>query len=146
VKSPSDSRHRKTVLIAEDNKITGLNVARALSRAGFCTSLIDDGIEALNRILETKPDLIVLDINLPRLEGYEICSMVRKTPAVRNTPILIISGLASTKDKLNAFELGADDYVTKPFNQHELIARVEAVLNRSKRRTLTPQYLDFANW
>jgi DNA-binding response OmpR family regulator len=122
----------KTVLIAEDDEAMGHLVAEALQEAGFHPHWVSDGIEALNFILQSKPDIVVLDLNLPRLPGYEICSMLRKAVPVRHTPVIVMSGLSHWDNKLQAFELGADDYVTKPFHMDELVARVEAVLRRTR--------------
>ena len=123
-------RSAKIVLIAEDDKVIGRLIAEAVKYAGFQAKCITDGIDALNFILESKPDVIVLDLILPRLQGFEICSMIRKSPTVKHTPVVVISGRVSKDDKLKAFELGADDYVTKPFQIEELIARIEAAMQR----------------
>ncbi len=120
----------KRILVAEDDKVISRLVAEAVIYAGFQAKCISDGIDALNYILESKPDAIVLDLVLPRLQGFEICSMVRKSPTVKHTPIVVMSGRVGKDDKLKAFELGADDYVTKPFQVEELVARIEAALHR----------------
>jgi DNA-binding response OmpR family regulator len=142
MKPRAASRERSnTVLIAEDDEIIAQLVTEALEEAGFHAQSVADGIEALNQILETKPDVIVLDLNLPRLQGYEICGMVRKSAAVQHTPIVVLSGLAGWDNKLPAFELGADDYVTKPFNVQELVTRVDSVLHRSRLRLYPTPFL-----
>jgi DNA-binding response OmpR family regulator len=119
-------------LIAEDDETMGHLVAEALQEAGLHAHWVSDGIEALNYVLESKPDIVVLDLNLPRLQGFEICTMLRKAVPVRQIPVIILSGLGHWDNKLQAFELGADDYVTKPFHMDELVARVEAVLRRAR--------------
>jgi len=120
----------KTILVVEDDETAGEIVCEALKDAGFKTHWVKDGIDALNYILECRPDAIVLDLLLPRLNGFEICGMVRKSRSVQWTPIIMMSGRIEHHDKMQAFELGADDYVSKPFRIDELVARVEAVLHR----------------
>jgi DNA-binding response OmpR family regulator len=129
------------VLVAEDDPTTGELVCESLQSAGYKTHWTKDGIEALNYILEARPDVVVLDLILPKLNGYEVCSMVRKSRAVQWTPILIMSGCAEHRDKMQAFGLGADDYVTKPFHLDELLARVEAVLQRNAEKTFPTPFL-----
>ena len=106
-------------------------LAVALRQEGFQAHRVRDGVEALNYILSAKPDVVLLDRRLPRLSGDEVCQMVRKAESVRHTPIVFISGLVAVADRLEAFQLGADDYVTKPFALDEVLARVEAVLMRA---------------
>jgi len=132
---------RKLVLLAEDDQATGELVCECLQSAGYKTHWAKDGIEALNFILEARPDAVVLDIILPKLNGYEICGMVRKSRAVQWTPIIIMSGCVEHRDKMQAFGLGADDYVTKPFRLDELLARIEAVLHRNAEKTFPTPFL-----
>jgi DNA-binding response OmpR family regulator len=133
MKSRLNSVRSKTVLIAEDDDAVAEIVTTALEKEGFRTQRAADGIAAINAILETRPDLVLLDLALPRLDGYNICRMIRKADAVHQTPIVVISGRATLEDRLRAFEFGADDYLTKPFELDELLARVEAVLMRSRQ-------------
>ena len=130
MRSKPARKRSKVLLVAEDDEALGEMVCEALKQAGFKTHWVTDGIEALNYVLESRPDGIILDLILPRLNGFEVCSMVRKSRAVQWTPIIIMSGRTEHDDKMQAFELGADDYVSKPFRIEELIARVEAVLFR----------------
>jgi DNA-binding response OmpR family regulator len=132
---------KPTVLIAEDDAVMGRLVSDALKSAGFRTRRVDDGVEAINAILDTRPDLIVLDLILPRLHGTKVCSMVRKTERVRHTPILVLTGCGEMDSKLRSYNLGADDYVTKPFSVAELIARVEALWTRSRRQHFPTPFL-----
>ena len=134
MKSKTVRKRSRILLIAEDDEAIGEMVCEALKEAGFKTHRVKDGIEALNYVLESRPDGIILDLILPRLNGFEVCSMVRKSRAVQWTPIIIMSGRTEHDDKMQAFELGADDYVSKPFRVEELIARVEAVLFRNGDR------------
>jgi|SRR5579859_298713 len=135
MKSKAISTRSKILLVAEDDEVMGGLVCEALKEAGFKTFWAKDGIEALNYILESRPDGIVLDLVLPRLNGYEVCGMVRKSRAIQWTPIIMMSGRTEHDDKMQAFELGADDYVSKPFRTEELVARVEAVLHRNAEKS-----------
>ena len=134
MRSKATRARSKVLLIVEDDEAAGELVCEALHDAGFKTHWVKDGIDALNYILESRPDGIVLDLLLPRLNGFEICGMVRKSRSIQWTPIIMMSGRVEHHDKMQAFELGADDYVSKPFRLEELVARVEAVLNRNAGR------------
>lgn len=131
MKSAFRKSRSKRILIVDDDEGVSLLVAEALSARGYKISRVHDGIEAINTILESKPDLVVLDLSLPRLSGYEVCSMVRKAEGVFRTAIVVLSGQGDVEDRLKAFAVGADDYVIKPFDVDELVARVEAVMMRS---------------
>ena len=120
----------KTILVVDDEpKIVGL-ARDYLEHAGFSVVSASDGSEALARARADHPDLIVLDLGLPKLDGLDVARALRQTSSV---PIVILSGRADESDKLVGLELGADDYVTKPFSPKELVARVRAVLRRSER-------------
>jgi DNA-binding response OmpR family regulator len=146
MRSKAAHTRSKTLLVAEDDETAAELVFEALKEAGFKTHWAKDGIDALNFILESRPDGIILDLLLPRLNGFEVCGMVRKSRAIQWTPIIVMSGLSQHRDKMQAFELGADDYVTKPFRLEELIARIEAVLHRNGERTYpTPFETSYRN-
>ncbi len=142
MKSRVNSVRSKTVLIAEDDDHIAEMVTTALEGEGFRTMRANDGIAAINAILESRPDLILLDLMLPKLEGYEICGMVRKTNSIHQIPIVIMSGRTTLEDRLHAFEMGADDYVCKPFELDELLARVEAIVLRSRQKRFPTPFLD----
>ena len=141
MRSKAPRTRKKFLLIAEDDEAIGTLVCEALHEAGFKTHWVKDGIEAINFVLESRPDAVVLDLVLPRLNGFEICGMVRKSRAIQWTPIIVMSGRAEHCDKMQAFELGADDYVTKPFRIEELVARIDAVLHRNAERTYPTHFL-----
>ena len=120
----------KTILVVDDEpKIVEL-ARDYLEHAGFSVVSASDGSEALARARSDHPDLIVLDLGLPKLDGLDVARALRKGSSV---PIVILSGRADESDKLVGLELGADDYVTKPFSPKELVARVRAVLRRTER-------------
>ena len=123
----------KTILVVDDEpKIVGL-ARDYLEHAGFAVVSASDGTEALARARTDHPDLVVLDLGLPKLDGLDVARVLRRDS---NVPIVILSGRADESDKLVGLELGADDYLTKPFSPKELVARVRAVLRRVERPAL----------
>jgi DNA-binding response OmpR family regulator len=117
----------RRILIVEDEPKTAASVDAYLRHGGFRTELARSGREGLQRARDGKPDLIVLDVMLPELGGLEVCRIVRRESAV---PIILLTARSTEDDKLLGLELGADDYVTKPFSPRELVARVRTVLRR----------------
>jgi DNA-binding response OmpR family regulator len=123
-------RHR--VLIVEDEQdIAGL-IKHTLERAGDTEAhIVGSGDAALKSVSEEPPDLIILDLNLPVVSGVEVCRILRSRSDGRHVPIIMLTARTSEDDRVTGLELGADDYVTKPFSLRELTARVRAVLRRS---------------
>ena len=120
----------KTILVVDDEpKIVQL-ARDYLEHAGFAVTSASDGREALARARSERPDLVVLDLGLPQVDGLDVARALRRDS---NVPIVILSGRDEESDKLVGLELGADDYVTKPFSPKELVARVRAVLRRAER-------------
>ena len=117
----------KRVLVVDDDAKTVELVKLYLNRDGYRVITAYDGTEALNLARESKPDLIVLDIMLPGINGLEICRTLRKESDV---PIIMLTAMTTDRDKLTGLDIGADDYVTKPFSPRELAARVRAILRR----------------
>lgn len=122
------SRTMPKILIVEDDKHILTGLVDNLTLEGYKTVIARDGKEALRQAKEHSPDLIILDIMLPKLNGFEVCRDLRKTGV--NIPIIILSGRAEESDKVLGLELGADDYVTKPFSPRELLTRIKTVLRR----------------
>ncbi|MGD2049306.1 MAG: response regulator transcription factor [Chloroflexota bacterium] len=123
------------VLIIEDDLALADVLAFTLRRAGFETMLAHDGLEGLERWQAESPDLIVLDLNLPKMDGMAVC---RRISADGETPIVILSVRSDDDDVVMGLKLGADDYVVKPFSPRQLVARIEAVLRRANHQTITP--------
>ncbi len=117
-----------TVLLVEDERKLRDLVRSYLERAGFAVLSTDSGAEAINVATTAKPDLIVLDLGLPDIPGDAVAREVR---AVLPTPILMLTARSSEQDRISGLELGADDYVTKPFSPRELVLRVQAILRRN---------------
>jgi DNA-binding response OmpR family regulator len=119
---------RRRILLVEDDPKTRATVALYLEREGYDVATADDGVRALELAREREPHLVVLDLMLPRLDGIEVCRALRANSA---TAIIMVTARSTEQDKLAGLDLGADDYVTKPFSPRELMARVRAVLRRS---------------
>lgn len=117
------------ILLVEDEKKLRDMVALHLRQEGFMIAQAADGLEAIQVWQDIKPDLVVLDLMLPGLSGWEVLKKIRQK---NNTPIIVLTARADEVDKLLGLELGADDYMTKPFSPRELSARIKAVLRRSR--------------
>ncbi len=121
------------VLVVEDDPDISELIAHYLTRAGHDVDRLAHGGEAPRRVRETPPDLIVLDLMLPGLDGLMVCQALRADPATAAIPIIMLTARGEEADRVTGLELGADDYVTKPFSPKELVARVAALLRRSTR-------------
>jgi DNA-binding response OmpR family regulator len=125
------AKHR--ILIVEDEQdIAGL-IKHALERHGEADAeIVGSGDAALKAVVDHPPDLVILDLNLPILSGVEVCRILRSRSDVKHVPIIMLTARTTENDRVSGLELGADDYVTKPFSLRELSARVRAVLRRSQ--------------
>jgi DNA-binding response OmpR family regulator len=117
------------VLVVDDDATVSEVVARYLQREGFVVETVADGRTALDRALSEPPDLVVLDLMLPGIDGLEICRRLR---ALAPVPIVILTARGQENDRIIGLDLGADDYVAKPFSTKELVARIRAVLRRAR--------------
>ena len=118
------------ILIVEDDDVLARVIADNLRFAGYEVVAAGDGYEAVNRLRTLQPDLVLLDLMLPDRNGFELCGVLRQGG---RTPVVILSARVQKADKLRGLTLGADDYLTKPFDLDELLARIQAVLRRSRR-------------
>ena len=116
------------ILIVEDDKKTASLVALYLEREGFQTVLASDGLQALELAERHKPAFVILDLMLPKLDGWEVCRQLRQKS---NVPILMLTARGEEIDRVSGLTLGADDYLAKPFSPRELVARVKAILRRA---------------
>jgi DNA-binding response OmpR family regulator len=124
------SRHNR-VLVVEDEQDIAMLIKHALERSGDAlVEIVPSGDEALRAAAQSQPDLLILDLNLPVLSGTEVCRVLRAQPATAHIPIIMLTARTSEADRVAGLDLGADDYVTKPFSLRELAARVRAVLRR----------------
>ena len=125
----SDTRTK--ILIVDDELDTLLQLKRALEMEDFKVIEAQDGIEALEKVRAETPDLILLDLMLPKIQGFEVCQRLKQDEATNFIPIIMLTAKSETYDKVEGIEIGADDYVTKPFDLAELKARIKAVLRRT---------------
>jgi two-component system, OmpR family, alkaline phosphatase synthesis response regulator PhoP len=131
-----------TILVADDEDSIVQLARLYLSKEGYRVHTARDGQEALEIARRLKPDLVVLDLMMPRLDGWEVCRRLRKDSSI---PIIMLTARADDVDKIVGLELGADDYVTKPFNPRELVARVKAILRRASGTVEPDASLDVAD-
>lgn len=124
-----------TVLVIDDEKDLQELVRYNLEKEGFDVILARDGKSGLDIALRHRPDLIVLDLMMPGMDGLEVCRSLRGDERGRQIPLLMLTAKATEADRVVGLELGADDYVTKPFSPRELVARVKAILRRSQTPT-----------
>ena len=123
---------RKLILVADDQPEIRDILNELLTRAGYDVVQASNGEEALSTIKLEHPDLILLDINMPKMDGRGVKAELNKNIASANIPVIFVTGRDSSQDKIKGFNLGVDDYITKPFNLKELLARVDATLSRRK--------------
>jgi two-component system alkaline phosphatase synthesis response regulator PhoP len=121
------------ILVVEDDQDIAQLVARYLEKAGFAPQVLSSGRDALTAIAAQAPDLIVLDLMLPQVDGLDVCRAVRGREATAAIPIIMLTARADESDRIVGLELGADDYLAKPFSPNELVARVRALLRRTQR-------------
>jgi two-component system phosphate regulon response regulator PhoB len=118
------------ILIVEDEDALATLLQYNLEKEGYRTELAGDGEEALRRIEETPPDLVILDWMLPKISGIEVCRRIRARTETRNLPVIMLTARGEESDRIRGLDTGADDYISKPFSMTELTARVRAVLRR----------------
>ncbi len=116
-----------SIVLIEDDRLISEPLVRALRNLGYTVEAESGGERGLERVLQTNPDLVILDIMLPEMDGWEVCKAIRQTSIV---PILMLTALNEEIDRILGLELGADDYLTKPFSTRELVARIKALLRR----------------
>ena len=142
----------KRILVVEDDKDIVELVRYNLEKDGYQVAANSDGSTGLAQIRKTPPDLLILDLMLPKLSGLDICKEVRRDVTLNRLPILILTAKGEEADRVVGLELGADDYVTKPFSMRELLARIRAVMRRYPRsenslhRSRAARAYQFAGW
>jgi DNA-binding response OmpR family regulator len=128
---------KKIIIIEDEPDITGL-VTHYLEKDGYRVAAVRDGAKGLQQIKTEPPDLLILDIMLPEMDGLEICRRVRADSKTAALPIIMLTAKGEETDRVVGLEVGADDYLTKPFSPKELVARVKALLRRAERRETAP--------
>jgi DNA-binding response OmpR family regulator len=131
------------ILVVEDDRDIAELIAHSLGKAGYDTHKVTSGPDALASARSAAPDAIVLDLMLPGLDGLDVCRALRADPATAGIPIIMLTARAEEADRVAGLELGADDYVTKPFSAKELVARVGALLRRAGRPMRPPSVLRY---
>jgi two-component system alkaline phosphatase synthesis response regulator PhoP len=129
---PEASPRTGRVLVIEDDPDVAELIRYNLIKEGYEVSISAKGIQGLEQAKASRPDMILLDIMVPEMNGWEVCRRLKQDAELRGTPVIIVTGRAEEGDKVLGFEMGADDYVTKPFSPRELVARVRAVMRRGK--------------
>ncbi|MGB9642278.1 MAG: response regulator [Candidatus Ratteibacteria bacterium] len=122
----------KTILVAEDDPETRLILQQGLLRAGYRVVIAEDGEQALERFREFRPDLVLLDIEMPRLNGWEVLERLKSGWRSRRVPVIMVTGKTSDDDKIRGYELGVDYYVTKPFNIQRLLPIIRNLVSGVK--------------
>lgn len=120
------------IIIADDDEIVSEVVRDALTNAGHVVGVLDNGADALRAIQVKNPDLVILDCNMPELNGLLVLREMRKSPALYDTPVLVLTGRQSERDSDLAYYQGANDYMKKPFDPDELVFRVENLLDKPR--------------
>ena len=123
---------RPSVLVVEDETALLTLLRYNLEKEGFTVSSAHDGEEALLQLKEAKPDAVLLDWMLPRVSGIEVCRQIRRTPAWKDLPVIMLTARGEEGDRVRGLDSGADDYVVKPFSPNELVARLRAVIRRAR--------------
>ncbi|MGI5372953.1 response regulator transcription factor [Streptomyces sp. CA-251387] len=121
------------VLVAEDDEMQAELIRRSLLSEGHTATVVHDGSAALDAVRRQRPDLVVLDLMLPVIDGFGVCRVLRRNPENPDIPVLMLTARSTEDDVLLGLELGADDYMTKPYSPRELMARIRTVLRRSAR-------------
>ncbi|MFJ4366223.1 response regulator transcription factor [Streptomyces chartreusis] len=130
----------QTVLLAEDDRAIRHALERALTLEGYRVTAVADGVEALAQAHRTPPDVLVLDVMMPGIDGLQVCRVLRAEGD--RTPILMLTALVETQDRIAGLDAGADDYVVKPFDVEEVFARLRALLRRTSENNGTPAPVD----
>lgn len=124
---------KKKILVIDDTELMIRLITDILSNAGYEVVSAPDGVSGMKKVREEKPDLVILDIVMPGMDGFEMCQALRDDESNNLMPIIMLTGQDNEEDKLKGLEMGADDYITKPFNPRELISRVNNTLKRIDR-------------
>ncbi len=120
------------ILVVEDDDIVALTIERCLRREDYRVTLANSGVEGLQQARRHKPELVILDVIMPGMDGFAVCREMRADPILSEVPILFLTARTKPEDRIMGFHVGADDYLSKPFNLDELTLRVRAILRRTR--------------
>ena len=124
---------KEKILVIEDDKHISKLVKYNLEKTGYDCITVEDGEKALDVLGKQGSDLIILDIMLPKMDGFEVCRLIKQDPKLKNIPIIMLTAKGEEMDRIVGLELGADDYMVKPFSPRELMLRIKAILKRGKQ-------------
>jgi len=130
----------QTILIIEDEIDIAELIGFNLERNNFIAEMAHDGEEGVNKAFEILPDMIILDLMLPKKDGFAVFKELRNDPRTKHIPVLMLTAKAQTEDRITGLEIGADDYLTKPFSPRELILRIKAILKRHTKSNSSSDY------
>ena len=123
----------KTVLIVDDESYIVKSLSFVMNNAGFETGSASDGEEALQKVDEMVPDLVILDVMMPKLDGFEVCKAIRANPAWSSIKIIMLTAKGRDSEREKGLALGADDYLTKPFSTRDILKRVQEMMNEERK-------------
>ncbi len=129
---------RKKILVVEDDADLVELLRFNLKKAGFAVGTALDGIEALKKARSLVPDLVLLDLMLPELDGFAVCEVLRRDPSTASVPVIMVTAMSSQLARLTGLEAGATDYITKPFNIRDLLSRIQTALSGNSPATQPP--------
>jgi len=135
----------KKILIVEDEKDIVELIAHYLEKDGFKTISASDGAKGLELVKEKSPDMVILDLMLPKIDGIEVCKRIKADSKSASTPIIMLTAKGEETDRIIGLELGADDYITKPFSPRELVARIKAIFRRTEKKEEGKKVYQFKN-
>ncbi len=136
VERQTAQEEKATILLVDDDRTLCNLLSMRLTNAGYKVLVASDGLEGLKQFFEAKPSLVILDIMMPKLDGWEVCRRIREVSSV---PVLMLTAKGQERDELQGLSLGADDYLSKPFSYQKLLARLEAALRRSQPPNMASQ-------
>lgn len=132
------------ILVIEDDDIVARVIERSLRGEEFKVAIANSGVEGLKTARRSVPDLVILDVIMPGMDGYTVCREIRNDPLLANVPVLFLTAKIKNEDRITGFEAGGDDYLCKPFNIEELILRIRAILRRTHSQAQSPAVLPAA--
>ena len=131
------------ILVAEDDPDIASLLAHYLRKAGFEADIVSSGRDVVPRLRKNPADLLILDLMMPGLDGLEVCRALRADQSIAGTPVIMVTAKGEESDRIVGLELGADDYITKPFSPNEVVARVRALLRRAQRASSPEQRIEY---